>query len=127
MTGTSSGVCRWEGRWPTQAVAAPWLRSQSDLRRLPDRATIVNLESFRAALLDVVALELRLNPDPVVLPSPSVSTTDPADRHLTGTPPQPHFGLRPANPRFLRCARQQYYKCDHCSLHNSIAIATIVG
>jgi hypothetical protein len=106
---------------------APWLQSRSDLRRLPNRAAIVDPDSFRAALLDVVASELRLDPDPVALPSPSVSTTDLTDRRLTGTPPQPHFGMRPANPRFSCHTRQQYYKYDHCLLHNSIAIATIVG
>jgi hypothetical protein len=43
------------------------------------------------------ASELRLDPDPVVLPSLSVSMMDPADRRLTGTP-QPRFGLHLANP-----------------------------
>jgi hypothetical protein len=100
----SFGVWRREGRRPTQAAAAPWLRSRSDLRHLPDHAAIVDPDLFHAALLDIVALELRLNPDPVALPSPSVSTIDPADRRLTRTPPQPHFGMRPANPKFSRSA-----------------------
>jgi hypothetical protein len=99
---------------------------QSDLCRLPGRATVVHPDLFRAALLDVVASDLRLDPDPVAPPSPSASMTDPAQHRLAGTPPQPRFHLRPAEPRFSRHAPQQYYNCNHCSLHNSIAIANIV-
>jgi hypothetical protein len=99
---------------------------QSDLRRFLDHATTVHPNLFRAALLDAVASDLWLDPAPVAPPSPSVSMTDPAQRRLTGTPPQPRFRPRPADPRFSRHSPQQYYNCNHCSLHNSIAIATIV-
>jgi hypothetical protein len=112
----------------TSAVLRIWEAGawQSDLRCLPDHATIVHPDLFYAALLDVVASDLRLDPDPVAPPSPSASMTDPAQRRLTGTPPQPRFHLCPADPRFSRHAPQQYYNCNHCSLHNSIAIAAIV-
>jgi hypothetical protein len=62
---------------------------QSDLRRFLDRATTIHPDLFRAALLDVVASDLRLDPAPVAPPSTSVLMTDPAQRRLVGTPPQP--------------------------------------
>jgi hypothetical protein len=52
-----------------------------------------------------------------------VSTIDPADRRLTKTPPQPHFGMRPANPKFSRALQTQDSRTMHL---NNITSATIV-
>jgi hypothetical protein len=64
----------------TSAVMRIWEASarQFDLHCLPGRATIIHPDLFRAALLDIVASDLRLVPDPVAPPSPSASMTDPS-------------------------------------------------
>jgi hypothetical protein len=119
------GVERREER--TSTVMRIWEAGarQSDLCHLPSCATIIHPNPFHAALLDDVASDLRLDPDLVAPPSPSASMMDPAQRRLAGTP-QSRFHLRPVDPRFPHHAPQQYYNNNHCSLHNSIAIATIV-